>query len=250
MADDRIAALVGRIVAGARIPGASARDDLRRELLAHFEDAATTGSLDRAIHAFGREEDVAALLHRVHRGEYVALYLAKIAASIVLSFAAALLIVAVVNLRVELRAEVVRLAPGFSRVAGLALAVVLGVVAGWEIVRRPFNGARACAAAAAYAALGGAAPLVVANGAGAFLTAAVFAAIGLLCARVTRGAVRWALLVAAFAGMEYGLHFSLNVPFPPARALAAGVILAGVWTSTAVILARADRLFGNFFQTR
>ena len=141
---EAITALIDRIVAGACIPGRAERDDVRRELLTHFEEAATSPeSVAYAIRRFGDEAMVTDSLRRVYRWEYRALYLAKVVASVVASFAAALLIVAAFNLRLELETEVWRLAPGFSRAAGLALAVTFGLIAAWEVVRRPFSPRRA-----------------------------------------------------------------------------------------------------------
>ena len=53
---DPVAALIERIVVQARIPGRRRREELRRELWTHFEDAGTTMDAARAaIHRFGAE---------------------------------------------------------------------------------------------------------------------------------------------------------------------------------------------------
>src|SRR5256885_11074462 len=100
---DAITALVERIVAGARIPRRSDRDDLRRELLTHFEEAGTSPeSIAYAIRRFGDDAVVTDALRHVYGWDYLALYVVKVAGSVVVSFAAALLIVAAFNVRLEL----------------------------------------------------------------------------------------------------------------------------------------------------
>jgi hypothetical protein len=65
---------VGRIVSRARIPRSSTRDDLERELRAHFEDAlqeaqATGDVPDTVCRRFGNPEEIGGELERVHRFE-------------------------------------------------------------------------------------------------------------------------------------------------------------------------------------
>ena len=70
---------VDRIVRAAGVPVTSDRDDLRRELAAHFEDAAAAhGSADAGARAFGDDAAVAAALRDVYdvsRGERLAMRL-------------------------------------------------------------------------------------------------------------------------------------------------------------------------------
>lgn len=250
MAEHEVAALIDRVVAGACIPSSAARDDLRRELWTHFEEAAPSAeSVGYAIRRFGSEAAVAESLRRVYRWDYFALYLAKVAASVIVSFAAALLIVALVNLRVELQTEVWRLAPGFSRAAGPSLAVVLGLVAVWEMTRRPFSRTRAVTAVTAYAGVCGLTQLLLAHSAGAFITALVFVALGSLCATLKSRTARWFLMFAAFAAAEYGIHLVLSVALPPARAALAAAILVAVWAATILILTAADHAFVRRLET-
>jgi hypothetical protein len=243
-----IASLIDRIVAGACIPARAARDDLRQELWTHFEEAdMSSASVAYAIRRFGDEAIVTDSLRRVYRWEYLALYVAKIVASVIASFAVALLIVAVVNLRVEVETEVWRLAPGFSRAAGASLAIVLGLIAAWEGVRRPFSASRALAAIAGYAAACGLVERFVAHSVSAFAVAAVFVALGCACSRLPSRPMRWLLTCAVFAGIEYGVHAAVNVGLTPGRAVIGGAILAAVWTSTLCILRLADRAFVHLF---
>jgi hypothetical protein len=149
---DVVARFIENIVAGARIPDRAERDDLRRELWTHFEEAGTSPEAVRdTMRRFGAEALVTESLRQVYRWDYVCAYLVKIAATIVASIAAALVIEVLVNLRVEVEAEVLRLAPGFSHAAVLAIAVVLALVTAWEVGRTPFNRSRAVVAISAYA---------------------------------------------------------------------------------------------------
>jgi len=245
---DAISALIDRIVAGARIPSRGEREDLRLELLTHFEEAgASPESVAYAIRRFGDEAAVIDSLRRVYHWNYLAWYLVKIAASAMSSLAAALLIVAAFNLRLELETEVFRLAPGFSRAAGLAVAVAVSVVAAWEIVRRPFSPIRAAIAVAAYAAVCGVAQLLVAHSVRAFIIATALVVLGYGCSCMPSRLLRWLLMFVAFALAEYGVHAVLSVAFPPGRAAIAGALLAAVWGATVFILRYADAAFTQLF---
>jgi hypothetical protein len=242
---DAVAALIERIVARARIPGRAQRDDLRRELRTHFEETSSPEAVREAIRRFGAEALIGESLRDVYRWDFALWYLARVAAALVVSVAAALLIEVVVNVHVELQAEVWRLAPGFWRAAGMSVAVVLGLVTVWEAGRRPFNRARAAVAVGAYAAICLGVRLLFLSGAGALVTAAILVAIGSLCSRLERWPPRLLVLVGAFAAVLYLNHVLLSVAFGPSRALMAGAILGAVWSSTVVILNRADRAFGS-----
>src|SRR2546427_473935 len=77
------------------------REDLRRELWTHFEESGTAPeAVQSALRRFGAEAMVTESLRRVYRWDYACLYLAKIAASIIASLTAALLLEVLVNLRV------------------------------------------------------------------------------------------------------------------------------------------------------
>ena len=244
-----VAAFVDRVVAGAHIPSRAAREDLRRELWTHFEEAGASSEAVRdAMRRFGAEAMVTESLRRVYRWDYVLLYLAKIAVSVVASVVAALLIEVLVNVRVE-GADVWRLAPGFFYAAPLSVAVVLALVTTWEAGRPPFNRSRAAAAVGAYAAVCGLAQLVSANSIGAFVTAMILAGLSYVSSKSATRTSRLLLTFAVFAAAEYGMHLGLNVAFGPTRALVAGAVLAAVWASTVVILTRLDHAFVNIFET-
>ena len=71
MADHAVESLIEKIVAGAHIPSRTQRDELRRELLAHFEDAGTTPeTLRDALRRFGSEALITESLRRVYRWDY------------------------------------------------------------------------------------------------------------------------------------------------------------------------------------
>jgi hypothetical protein len=93
-----LVAFVSRIVERAQIPSRAERDDLRRELLAHFEDAALArGSRDDAVRQFGGGDDIAADLHRIYRGRRARAHTFRIATGLAASLAAALGITVLAN---------------------------------------------------------------------------------------------------------------------------------------------------------
>jgi len=246
---DTVGMLIERIVTRARIPGRAQRDDLRRELWTHFEEASGSADSTReAIRRFGAETIIGDSLRDVYRWDYARWYLAKIAAAIVVSSAAALLIQVLVNLRVELQAEVFRLAPGFSRASGMSIAVVLALVTLWEAARRPFSRSRAAVAVGAYVAICLVVRVLFLNGIGGLIMATVLVGIGYVCSKLERWPSRLFVLVGAFAAALYVNHAFLSVAFGPGRALIAGAILGAVWSSTFVILNRVDRAFGSLIE--
>ncbi len=207
---DRVTALVQRIVDGARISSRAGRDDLRRELIAHFEDAgASPEALDDALTRFGDEREIAGWLRAVYRLDYLLLYGVKIAASLAASAAAALVIELVVNLRFADAPHMFHLRPYFFRATGLAIAIVLALVTLWETIRAPIDAWRPAA--------------------------------------VVVQPRRLLLVITAFAAVLYVDHLLLRVTFGALRALAAGAVLAAVCVSTTVILAHADRAFAGWF---
>jgi hypothetical protein len=241
---DAIAALVERVVAGACIAGRRDREDLRRELLTHFEDAGSSpDAIAFAIRRFGDDEVVSGLLRRVYRWEYLALYLVKVAASVLASCGAALLIVAAFNLRLQVETAVWHLAPGFSRAAGPTLAVTCGLIAVWELVRRPFRLSRSIATIAAYAAACALMRVGAVQSLDGFIVPTTFVMLGCVCSRLPSPWLRWLLTFVAFAVGEYGVHALLSVTLPASRAMMAGALLAAVWASTVFILRYVDAAF-------
>jgi len=243
---DAVNALIERIVTCARIPDRARRDDLRRELWTHFEEASpSTGDPREALRRFGAEVLIGESLRDVYRRDYALWYLARIVVALAVSIAAALLIQVIVNLRVEWQADAWRLAPGFSRAAGMSFAVVLGLVTAWEAARRPFRRSRAAVAIGAYGVLCVVIRVLFLGGAGPLVTATLLVGIGSVCSRLERWLSRLIVLVGAFAIALYLNHALINVTFGAGRALMAGVILGAVWLSTVAILSRLDRVFGT-----
>jgi hypothetical protein len=244
MDDRELAALIQRIVAGARIPGRRRRDDLCRELWAHFEDAGgSAAERDDAVQRFGGEPLIADSFRAVYRRDYCMLYAAKVGASIAASAGAAVIIEALFNLRGVDTAVAWRLAPGFPHAAALALAVVLAIVAAREATAPPFDPRRALIAASGYAAICGAASVLLEGSGGALVTATILAALGSASAAIKTRTARLLSTFALFVVVEYGVHLLLRVSFGPARALAASAALLAVWASTVAIVTRLDRLF-------
>jgi hypothetical protein len=246
---DPVAALIDRIVAQARIPGRRRRDQLRRELWTHFEEAGTSMDAARAaIDRFGAEAAIGESLRRVYRRDYACWCLARIAASMLVSVAVALLIQAVVNVRVEMQADVWRLAPAFRGAAAVTITLVLGAIAVWESARPPFTRARAAIAFTAFAAVCSVVQIVFATGIGVCVNAVGLTGIGFLCSKLHGRVSRRLVLAGAFATALYLNHRVLHVAFGPSRALVAGTVLCVVWSSTTAILHRVDRVFVHFVE--
>jgi hypothetical protein len=242
------AALVERMVAGARIPSRAARDDLRRELQAHFEDAGTSvDEVCEAVRRFGAEQAVAESLRRVYRWDYRLVYAAKIAASIAVSLGAALLVQAAANVRVGAAHGRLALAPGFSHAALLSAAVVIALVVAREIVRPPIAWPRVAVGFCAYACVGGLVELTLAAG-GAFAIAAMYASLGVL-GSTRDGAARWPIVYGSFVALMAATHVPFNVALGPARMLLASAATFAVWASTSALISRADRLFVGLFDS-
>jgi hypothetical protein len=243
MPDHAVESLIEKIVAGAHIPSRKQRDNLRRELLAHFEDAGTPEAVDDALRRFGSEALITESLRRVYRWDYTVFGLTKIAASIVVSAAVALLIEVLVNLRVDGEAEAWRLAPGFPHGAAVAMALVLALITAWEATRPPLQISRALIALCAYATVYGCASLVLVNATGAFATATILGALTYVCAKTTTRMLKVMSTFIAFVAAEYVLHRGLPIGFGPTRVLAASVGLLTIWACTVSIAARVDRAF-------
>src|SRR5262249_48428795 len=218
---DEVRAAIDRIVAGARLPSRDARDDLRRELWTHFEEAAPTpDAAALALCRFGTEALVAGSFRRIYRLEYTAVCLMRVAASLAISMAAAVTIQLAANLRVPFAAGA-WLSPGFPPRVALSAAVVLGLVIASEITRRPFSVARAAWAIAAYAAVWTAAEAWMTIGPGPFVMATVLVAIGRACAMFESWPRRASLLAGGLAAGVLLAHARVRVHFCPPPGAAA-----------------------------
>jgi hypothetical protein len=247
---DLVTTLIERVVMDSRIPSRAAREDLRRELWTHFEEAGTSADAVRdAIRRFGGEAVVAGSFRSVYRWDYFCVYLGKVAVSLVACVLAALLIQVIASLSVAVWTAGWPLAPRFSRAAGVSVAVVLGLIAAWEMGRPPFNRARASAALGGYIAVCVLGWLLFGNSIRGFITATLLVGIGYLCASLECRPSRLLILFGAFAATLYINHLGLSVAFGPGRALAGSAALVAVWSSTVVILARFDAAFMRRFES-
>jgi hypothetical protein len=248
---DAVASLIERIVSGARIPSRARREDLRRELRTHFEEAGSSPeAVQSALLRFGDETALIESLRRVYRFEFALLYAAKVAASLFASVAAAVLIQVLVSMEVSATGEGWRVTPGFLRGVGVSVAVVLGLVAVWEAARRPFRLSRAFVAVGAYTVICLVAGLIFAPSIRVFVTASILVVVGYACSRLQPRPARLLLLFVAFAAALYANHLSVRVVFGPGRAMLGSAILVMVWSSTILVLNRTDRIFSGLFQPR
>jgi hypothetical protein len=146
MHDRDVSAFIDRIVGEARIPFAHRREELRRELAAHFEDAAADGD---ALCRFGDPEPLVRSWGLLYRRERVLLYLLKVTLSTVASLGTAMAIAVVSALR----------SGGFSYRAVPAAIFVLLLVLVREATR-PFSASQMMSRLRTYATTIGAAQLL------------------------------------------------------------------------------------------
>ncbi|MGH9411876.1 MAG: permease prefix domain 1-containing protein [Vicinamibacterales bacterium] len=227
-------------------------NEARDHLLDAIDDGVRRGlpieaAEHEALSRFGPADTIGNEFGQVYRWSYVLWYLAKVAATVVMSVAAALAIEVVVNLRVELAAEALRLTPGFGRTAIMAVAVVLGLVTAWEIGRPPFQWRRAVIAVCAYAAVWLSATLLFAQGVEVFGSAAFVVFLGYACSRLERRPARLGGTFAMFVLSLVVVHRVAHVAMEPTRAAIAAAVLIAIWTSTITILSRGEQLFSRLF---
>ena len=241
---DRVRTLVDEVVAKAQIPSRRERDDLRRELLSHFEDCGgSQEAVDAAIARFGAPSEVAARLHRVYRFSYLAAYGFKLAAAVTLSGVVACLI----EVGIDLLDHSGRLSRSseLARPVILAGAMVLSLLAASEALHRPLSRLRISTGAAAYVAIAGCTIWWMPAAGRPMVTALVLTLI-FVGRTVLPRTLQPIAACLAFAGAEYGLHAMLGVALGPVRALTAGAVLLAIAASTASILGGADRTFARF----
>jgi hypothetical protein len=242
-------AMIEPIIDAARIPSRRRRDELRRELRSHFEDA---GRAPDAVHdAVARFGDTARIGHAfrdVYRRDYVLFYCVKVVACIAVATIAAIVIEAIAGLRLE--RDAVRLSPNFAHAAPFGVVLALAVVAAAEATRAPFMRSRAFWSIGGYTIVAACVSSVSPNSGGAFVTAGILATIGVAMARAAAAwTLKAALTLVAFTVVEYLLHQSLGIMFGPIRALATSAVLLMLWASTITIVAFSDRTFVSAFRT-
>jgi hypothetical protein len=132
--EQSISDLVDRIVREANVPTASAREELRRELIAHFEEA---GQTRNAIDNFGSTQEIAAGFRRAYSRSRLVLYAGKVLASIAASAVVALGFQAIVNLRLEPVTGGLRLGPWYTTASLISIILVFVAVTAWELGIEP-----------------------------------------------------------------------------------------------------------------
>jgi hypothetical protein len=202
-------------------------------------EAATANALAR----FGDPAQIADEFQHVYRWEHTVWYLAKFALSVLASIAAALAVQVLINVRIALKTEVVRIAPGFSRATLISVATVVGIAAAWEIARRHFDTRRTVVAILAYGGICATVQWLVAWGWTVFAPATGLVILGYLCARFEPRPRRLLSLFGVFAVSLYAAHMGVRGDFGAKEALTTSGALLMVWVSTVAILARFDHAF-------
>ena len=201
---------------------------------------------ERAAFArFGDPDELTIAFHRVYRWNYIVWYFAKIAASIVASAAVALVIQAIVSVRLQVQSEMLELAPGFAKAAIRLVAVVLGLATAWEIGRRPFAFRRATFAVSAYVVICVAVQALFAAGIEAFGPATLLVCVGWLCSRLERRPAKLLLTFSMFVAAIVAIHRSLHISISAVNAAIASAVLIAVWISTLTICSHCDQLFSR-----
>jgi hypothetical protein len=121
-----IDALVESIIRDAKLPSASERDALRRELIDHFEDAG-----DGALERFGRAESVAGGFRAAYRRSRTLVHLARLVAVMIVALSFALLLQLPINLELE-RGQIV-LTHWYVMAVPVSLFTVVAAIAAWEL---------------------------------------------------------------------------------------------------------------------
>ncbi|AHG93469.1 hypothetical protein J421_5934 (plasmid) [Gemmatirosa kalamazoonensis] len=203
---EEIDALVERLVRDAGLASAQARDDLRRELVAHFDDAiaAADGAPDAvraALARFGDADTVAAELRRAHGAGRRALYAAKVAASLLASTLVAIALQLVAHLQRGGDVDGVSLSPWYRPAAHLSMALVVVAVAAWELDVEP------------------------------------------LCVRLEREPARLLTAWGALFVVAYLTHLLRDARLDAAAALVRTAATVAAWVAAIAIAARLDRAY-------
>jgi hypothetical protein len=208
----RIAALVERVVRESAPPSARARDELRRELTAHFEDAlAAAGEGDEAerevLARFGDAAEVVDGFRRAYRRGRTALYAAKVAASVLAGAAVAVALQLLAHVQSAGGVAGLSLSPWYRPAAHISMALVLVAVAAWELGVEP------------------------------------------LCVRLDRDPARLLAAWGALLVVVFATHVLLHAALDPVQASVRTAATVAAWAASVAITARLDlaylRRFGG-----
>jgi len=135
----QIEELVERLVRASDVADPRAREELRRELASHFDESGDSPeALRDALARFGSAEVVGRGFRAAYRRGRGALYAAKVLASVVAATSVAVVLELVANLRVSHDGRAgLGIGHGFPISVGFALAIVILVVAAWELDIEP-----------------------------------------------------------------------------------------------------------------
>jgi hypothetical protein len=230
------------IVRQLRLPGARAREDLRRELESHFDAAGEFSSnpTDSLVN-FGPVPDVVRRFQSVYRREFICLYAAKWLVAIVGAACVAETLFALAHLRMD--AGGLHLSADFFRVYKVAIKLVLAMASAWEVGRRPFDVRRAVVALTAYCLLAASLQPSVFGGWVGWepWRIPILILIGFLASHVKRASFRLPLMFLGFAGFLAASVNSATSRLPMAA------LLVAVWLLTEALFSWIDRAFAAWF---
>jgi len=133
-----VRALIERLVQASDLPDERAREELRRELESHFEESGDTEeTLRHALARFGNPDVVTRGFRAAYRRGRPALYVVKVLGSIIVAGLVALALELIANVRLDGSAASVRIGGGYPISACFAVAIVVILVAAWELDIEP-----------------------------------------------------------------------------------------------------------------
>lgn len=126
--------LVERLVREANLSSARAREELRRELLSHFEASGSSPeALRGAVERFGDTQAITEAFRRAYRRGRRALYAVKVVAAIVVCSLVALVIQVVIGIPFGLGSAIGRISLDPTTTTLYSIAIILVAVAAWEL---------------------------------------------------------------------------------------------------------------------
>ena len=244
MAEASIGDTIERIVLGARLPTDAARDELRRELASHFEEAADSpaGGAD-VLRRFGNVAEVAEDFRHVYRFEFILSSVTAVLFTLLVCTVAAAATLLLVNL--PFTSDSVNWLSGpHYRVPAYGVRMATALIVAWEMGRRPLTVRRVLVGALAYSLVSSAITLLMRGDLHAWRPWHVpsVVVIGFLARRARFASTRVLMMYAGFS-----LYLVMTPPPGEVPPLLLAAVLVAIWVPTEALLARVDRFLGEVF---